>query len=242
MKKLLLSLFFLGLVISSRAQECKIDTMAIVVLDHMSAIIGDLQSCSFRLSAETDVADPDLGFVTNHEVSNVWFSGPDKMLIETWGKTGHRCYWYNGQTLTWYSFSENNYVVIDVPGKTIAMIDSVNDTYGIDFPAADFFYPTFTDDLIGWSEKISFMGRTNVDNKSCYQISARNKEANVQMWISDNALFLPLKFMISYNGEKSVRRYEAIFSDWQIGITLPDSMFEFAIPPGARQVSIMSRK
>src|SRR5512133_1102776 len=133
MKKLLLCLFFLGLVISSRSQEKSYDTMAIVVLDHMSAIIGDLGSCRFTLDVESDVSDPILGTVTKHNVSNVWLSGPDKLLIESRGDKGHRGFWYNGQTLTWYSFSENNYVVIPVPNRTIAMIDSVNDTYGIDF-------------------------------------------------------------------------------------------------------------
>ena len=36
--------------------------------------------------------------------------------------------------------------------------------------------------------------------------------------------------------------YEAIFSDWQINPALPSAMFEFALPPGAHQVSILSRK
>ena len=242
MKKLLFFLIFLGLVASVRSQEKSYDTLAIVVLDHMSAIIGDLSSCRFRLSAESDVNDPGLGPVTGHEVSNVWLSGPDKMLIETWGDKGHRGYWYNGHTLTGYSFTENNYVVINVPGRTIAMIDSVNDTYGIDFPAADLFYPTLTDDLIELSESISYQGRTAIDDRTCFQVVAKNKEMTVQFWISDDVLFLPLKMVIVYNGKSPTRRYEATFSDWQINPGLPDAIFEFALPPGAHQVSILPRK
>ncbi len=242
MNKMIFVLAFLGLAISSRAQECKIDTKAVVLLDHMSAIIGDLQSCSFRLDVASDVADPELGLVTVHGVDKVWFSGPDKMCIESLGKAGHRGYWYNGRTLTWYSFTENNYVVINVPGKTIAMIDSVNNMYGIDFPAADFFYPALTDDLISSSEKISYIGRTTIDNKSCFLISASNKDMTVQIWITDEVLSLPLKFVISYNGGKNTHRYEATFSDWQINPDLPGSMFEFALPPGAHQVSVLPGK
>src|SRR5512138_1095132 len=126
MKKLFFTLIFLGLVGSACAQGKSYDTLAIVVLDHMSAIIGDLSSCSFNLTTETDVSDPVCGTYTSHEASKVWLSGPGRMLIETWGDRGHRGYWYNGHTLTWYSFTENNYVVIKAPDKTIATIDSVN--------------------------------------------------------------------------------------------------------------------
>jgi hypothetical protein len=242
MKKLLFCLIFLGLVVSARSQEKSYDTLAIVVLDHMSAIIGDLNSCRFTLNAESDVTDPNLGTVTSHEVSHIWFSGPDKLLIEAWGGKGHRGYWYNGRTLTWYSFTENNYVIIPVPNRTIAMIDSVHETYGIDFPAADFFYPTLSDDMIDASDQISFQGRTKVGDQTCFQVVATNKEMTVQIWISDGVMFLPLKMVITYKGKSVNQRYEATFSDWQINPVLPDAMFEFALPPGAHEVSILSRK
>ena len=233
---------FLGLFISVRAQEKSYDTLAVVILDHMSAIIGDLNSCRFTLSVERDINDPQIGPVTNHDVNKVWFSGPDKLLVEGWGDRGHRGYWYNGKTLTWYSFSENNYVVIPVPGTTIEMIDSVNETYGIEFPAADFFYPTLSDDLIEHSDYISFEGRKKVGDASCFHVIARSKEITVQIWVSDEVMFLPVKFVINYSGTKGDKRYEATFSDWQINPSLPDAMFEFALPPGAREVSILPRK
>ncbi|MBN1199443.1 MAG: DUF2092 domain-containing protein [Bacteroidales bacterium] len=242
MKKFLYCLVFLGLVSPTRSQEKSYDTTAIVILDHMSAIIGDLSSCYFRLSSESDGYDPDFGLLTSHRVSNVWFSGPDRMLVESWGDKGHRGYWYNGQTLTWYSFTENNYVVINVPDQTIVMMDSVNQIYGIDFPAADFFYPTFTDDLIEQSDYISYQGKTIIDGQSCFQIVARNEKMTVQIWITDEVLFLPLKMVIGYHGESHIQRYEVTFLDWKINPGLPDALFEFALPPGAHQVSILPGK
>jgi len=242
MKKPLLFLIFLGIFLSARAQEKSYDTLAVVVLDHMSALIGDLTSVQFRLQSESDQIIHGIGTVTTQELSHVWFSGPDKLLVEIWGNKGHRGFWYNSQTLTWYSFTENNYVVIDVPDKTIDMIDSIHSTYGIDFPAADFFYPTFTDDLIAWSDFIAFQGRTNIDGQSCYQIVAINQEMTVQIWVSDEVLCLPLKMVIVYHGDQPLQRYEATFSDWQLNPDLPNGLFDFALPPGAHQVSILPRK
>ena len=242
MKKLLFLMVLLGLMAPARSQEKAYDTLAIVVLDHMSAIIGDLTSCRFRLDVEQDLSDPDCERFTRHEFSTVWFSGPGRMLVETNGDKGHRGFWYNGRTLTWYSFSENNYVVIPAPSRTIDMIDSLNQTYGIDFPAADILSPTLSDDLIRHSDFISFQGRTMIGKQSCFQIVARSTDWTVQFWITDDLLFLPLKIMVAYHKDSQARRYEATFSDWELNPQLPDAIFEFAIPPGAHEVSILPRK
>lgn len=242
MKKLLYSLVFLGLFTTARSQVKTYDTTAIVILDHMSAIIGNLTSCRFRLNIETDVTDPEFGTLTSHEINTVWISGPGKMLIDAIGNKGHRGFWYNGQTLTWYSFTENNYVIIPVPDNLIRMIDSVNDTYGIDFPAADFLNPSLSDDLIGISDNISYQGKDRIYDQSCYQIVAKNKEMNIQLWIADDLMFLPVKMVITCSGKASAQRYECTFSDWQVNPDLPAALFEFAVPPGASQVSILSRK
>jgi hypothetical protein len=242
MKKLLFCLLFLGLFTPGWSQEKKYDTIAIVILDHMSAIVGDLTSCRFRLEAETDLADPDAGVVTNHEMHDVSFTGPDRMLLESWGDKGHRGYWYNGSTLTWYSFTENNYVVIPAPARTIDMIDSVYETYGIDFPASDFFNPTLSDDLINLSDNITYQGKTTVNGRSCYQVAATSKDVSVQFWVSDDLRFLPLKMVLVYNGKSRIKRYEVLFTDWEVNPNLPAAIFEFAVPPGANQISILSRK
>lgn len=232
----------MGLSATGFSQAKAYDTLAIVVLDHMSSVIGDLTSCRFTLTTETDQTDPLLGSVTLHQVSNVWFSGPARLLIEAKGHKGHQGLWYNGETLTIYSFAENNYVVIPVPENTIAMIDSVNDIYGIDFPAADIFNPTLSDDLLQGSDELSFLGRKMIGDQSCFQVVARNSEMTVQIWVSDDVLFLPVKFVITYHRPFRETRYEANFSGWQINPSLPDALFEFSIPPNAHEISILPGK
>lgn len=242
MKKLMFVLLFVGLFSPAWSQQKTYDTTAIVILDHMSSIIGDLNSCSFRLTVEIDADEPGFGVVTNHEVSDVSFTGPDKMLMDIRGDKGHHGYWYNGKTLTWYSFAENNFVVIAAPCRTVDMIDSVNETFGIDFPAADFFNPTLSDDLISLSDNIKYLGKTTVEGKSCYQVAATNKDLTIQFWVSDELRFLPLKMVINYHGKTAISRYEVSFSEWQVNPVLPAAMYEFAVPPEANQIAILPRK
>jgi hypothetical protein len=241
MKHLIIGLAALILTLDISAQDKKIDTVAIMVLDHMSAVIGDLNACSYTLDYQIDKIDPEVGFVSYFGISQVYFSGPDKMLVNINDDRGHRGYWYNGISLAYYSFDENNYVVIDAPPTIMETIDTIHECYGIDFPAADFFYPTFTEDLVNNSDQIIYNGLKTVEDKECFQIIAKSKDIIVQLWIANDALFLPVKFIIlSYENDQALE-YEATFSEWHINPELPKSMFEFIPPMKAKQVSILSK-
>jgi len=222
------------------AQVSKVDSVAILILDQMSHVIGDLTSASFTVETRNDVNDPDVGLTSHFAVNEVYFDGPDKMLVNLKGDKGHRGYWYNGDVLVFYSYNENNYAVIDAPSTTLETIDSVYSTYGIDFPAADFFYPTFTDDLLANSNEIVFDGIRVIDGKECFHIITKGKEETIQFWISNNVFYTPVKMLIMKNN--SNLQYEATFSNWQFNQVLPVSMFEFVAPPKAREISILPKK
>lgn len=241
MRRVYFGVIFLILSISSYSQTSQIDTVAIMLLDKMGSVIGELESCSFTLNTSNDGIDVDLGLIKYFNVHQVYMVGPDKMLINSQGDKGHRGFWYNGKKLMYYSYTENNYGAIYAPDNIMATIDSVNKNYGIDFPAADFFYPTFTVDLIDQSENIIYVGKSKVANKDCFHIIAQNENMSVQIWISDDALFLPVKFVIVYYDSVPNMQYEATFSDWKINPDLPNAMFEFSPPPGAEQITILAK-
>lgn len=223
------------------AQRPHDDTVAIMILDHMTDIIGDLTSCSFTVNTRMDAIDTDDGFVSHFAESKVYFDGPDKMQVHTQGDKGHRGFWYNGTLLYYYSFDENNYAVIDAPPTTIETIDTVHERYGVDFPAADFFYPTFTDDLMDNSDSITFLGTTIINHQECFRIKSSSRDLNIQIWIANDAMTLPVKYLISRNKGGYNLQYEGTFSDWQINPGLPASMFEFLPPPQAAKIAILAK-
>jgi len=238
MKKILSLLLLMPLCLLLKAQQKDYDTVAIMILDRMSDVIGDLSSCSYVLQTTTDRTDAG-STITEYGKNEVYMAGPDKMLVDAYGEKGHRGYYYNGSKMSYYSFKENNYAMVDAPPTIIEMIDSINVAYGIDFPAADFFYPTFTDDLLTYCDKIDYLGLADVDGKECFHILARGKEMNIQIWVTNDATMLPQKLLINYNGSKTTRRYEAGFSAWQLNPLLPAAMFNFLPPPSASEVYLM---
>ena len=224
------------------AQDSRIDTTAIMILDKMADMIGELSSCKLTLNSSNDILDVELGPVKYFNTHNIYFKGPDKMLINTKGDKGHSGYWYDGSKLAYYSYSENNYAIIDAPSTIISTIDSINNAYGVDFPAADFFYPTFTDDLINQNDEIIFIGKSNIDGQDCFHIIAKNDYTSTQIWISDDALFLPLKYVVNYFDNKYSTQYQATFSNWELNPVLPDAMFNFNPPEGANKLTLVPKK
>ncbi len=218
----------------AQEQEPAIDPVAVLILDRMSEVIGELGSCSYTLHTSQDIQDntfflPEqgLGLVKHFAENEVYMMGPDKMLVNVNGDKGHQGYWYNGEVIAYYSYDENNFAVVEAPPTILEMMYQINEAYDIDFPAADFFNPYFTDDLLAQSDKVRYLGTTDINGKECFRIIAASKERNVQLWISNDALTLPVKMVIVDFEQENNPQYEATFSDWEINPDLPDALFDF---------------
>ena len=223
------------------AQEVKkIDSVAIFILDQMGDVIGDLESVSFNLNNSTDKLDADKNIVKHYSTSAISFSGPDKLRVRSDGTKGRGGYYYDGTYMSYYSYDENNYVTLEAPETTLEMIDEMHLDYNFNFPAADFFYPSFTDDMMEQFTSIEFLGKKTVDGEECYHIMATNKDLNVQIWVSNETYLLPKRFVIIYKN-KSNLQFESTFGNWTINPNIPDAVFDFLPPPNAKLISILKK-
>src|ERR1700753_2529962 len=144
--------FFLSIVLSfhlsAQTPVRRIDTVAVAILDRMSAVIGDLTSCSVTISSNYDVASKDLGLIKHSDEEQLFLHGPNKLLVKSEGDRGSKDFYFDGKKLSYYSLDKNQYGQIDAPASLMEMIDTVNKLYGIEFPAADFLYSSFVDDIL----------------------------------------------------------------------------------------------
>ena len=224
------------------AQNEDINPTAVALLDHMSDIIGELKSCSFNLETSVDLVDPDYGLIKQFKKHEIHMSAPGQMLVRTWGPEGLVGYWYNHDSVTFYSFRDNRVGTIPAPeDDIIGTMDSIYNTYNIEFPAADFFYPTFTDDILDNFPTIAFMGTTVIGGKTCVHILANNDKMNVQLWLSNDATKLPVKFNIIYKDHDPATQYEATFNNWKMNPDLPPSLFRFVPPADAQYLQLVPK-
>lgn len=241
MKKIITGMLVLLISYSALAQARKHDSVAILIVDRMADVISNLESCSFKLSTANDINEYSHGLVKRFAEFEVYFSGPSKLLINAHGHKGHRQLMYNGEQLAYYSFDENNYGVIPAPETTIETMDHINKQYEIEFPAADFFYPAFTDDLLEHSDSLRFVGVDKIKDKEYFHIVSHNKDMIFQFWVNNDAYNLPAKYAITYKNQPGRPQYLATFSEWQVNPALPAAMFNFLPPPGAAKVKILSK-
>lgn len=216
------------------------DSTAIYIIEKMSSVIGELESCSFEFSSSSDELNMDNNLVKKFSVSKVSMAGPNKLLVQIKNEKGLKGFWYDGLHMTFYSYDENNYVTLEAPETIMEMIDEMHVEYGFDFPAADFFYPSLTQDIIEGFDTLEFLGKKEIDGEICYHIMANNKKMNVQMWISNSLYVLPKRFLV-INKEKGNLQYEGNFDNWQINQAIPNSMFNFLPPPNSKLISILQK-
>lgn len=242
-----ISFFFLTLIFSgqlaaqtkNQPQMRRIDTVAVAILDKMSAVIGDLSSCSVTIKSNYDITSKSVGLIKHSDEQQLFLHGPDKLLLKSDGDQGSRDFYFDGNKLSYYSLDKNQYGQIDAPMSLVNMIDTVSKLYGIEFPAADFLYPSFVDDILADSKELVYLGLTKVDGKECYHIAGKAMDKTFQFWISDDAYTLPLKMVIVYTSKEMNPQYEAILTDWQVNPNLPDALFTFTVPHKAQRVKLV---
>jgi hypothetical protein len=170
MKRAIIGLSILSITLHVAGQGKRHDSVTIVIVDRMADVIGDMVFCSFKLHTVHDVADPFYGLVKYFIDYEVYLSGPNKLLVEAHGYKGYRQMMYNGMQLAYYSFDKRNYGIIPATETIIKTIDQINKDYGIEFPAADFIYPAFTDDLMESADSLLFLDTTQIQDKKYFHI------------------------------------------------------------------------
>jgi outer membrane lipoprotein-sorting protein len=212
------------------------DEKAIEAIENLSTTIGDLQSCSLTVYAElTDPGKNDGNPVIKQ--SDVYLKGNDHMFIYSVRNNARYGYWFDGSFLSTFHFDENVYDQVQAPPTVLETIDSVHRRYEIDFPAADFWYPTLTEDMINQFDTIIDLGSKNVGDILCKEINAFNSNLDVYILIEESTN-LPKQLEIYYLGEKKGQTYFSTFSNWRLNPNLDDEIFQFAPPEGSEKAVI----
>lgn len=225
----------------ANAQEKKVDSTAVLILDRMSSIFGELKSLGFTSNISKDVVYAEDFFIKVFSESKVKLKGPDKFSVRVKGENKEDVYSYNGEQVIYYSYKNNIFSAADAPDNLIETIDWLYDDFGIELTTADFLYPSFSSDFLKEMEVVEMLGISRIGDKSAFHIAGSNSAMTVQLWISDDVYFLPMKILITYLDGPYAHQFQTDFSDWEINSDYPDSIFEFLPPPNATQITWMSQ-
>jgi hypothetical protein len=212
------------------------DEKAVEAIEKLSSTIGDLQSCSLTVYAELTEPGQNGGKPLIKQ-SDVYLKGDDHMFIYSVRNNARYGYWFDGSFLSTFHYDENVYDQVQAPPTVLETIDSVHRRYKIDFPSADFWYPTLTEDMINQFDTIVELGSKNVGDVLCKEINAFNQNVDVYILIEESTN-LPKQLEIYYLGEKKGQTYFSTFSNWKVNPEIEDEIFKFAPPAGSEQAVI----
>jgi len=169
-------------------------------------------------------------------------NAPDKIFVRKKGDSGQKEYYCDGKTFTYYSIDSKIYAQVPSMPSIIETIEAISESYGVEVPAADVFYPDLVDKLLENSDNLSYLGLTDVEGKECFHIAGTNDELTFQIWIMNDKNYLPAKLNVVYTNNAGSPQYSALFSNWNLNPVLQDSMFDFKVPSDAVKTVIKTVK
>lgn len=240
-KKLLFVFFFTSIATLSQAQKTNMDTAAIMILDKMGAVLGELNSLGFTSKVSKDVIFTGNTFIKVFTESTAKIKGPNKFSVRINGEERNETYNYNGEQVAFYSFVNNIYAIADAPDNLIETFDWLYNSFEIELTSADILYPDFSQQLVNNMDFIEIAGKVQLEGKQAFHIVAGNDDVVIQLWISNDNYFLPVKSVITYLDGEYRHQYETDYSDWELNQIYPDSIFEFMPPPNASQITWLKK-
>lgn len=236
MKKITIIFSFLLLCVPLAA-AAQADSVSVYILKRMAANIQGAEAISVDVATFYDVAVDGMGYVKHSDLSTVRIA-PNRFLVERTGDKGEQLAVYDGSRLQVYNMARNTYSQIPAKGSAVQVMHTAATDYGMEFPAADFFYPAFANDAVASSTALSYIGMTGIDGQKCFHIVAVGGDMVWQLWVSADALTLPLRMVITYTGVEGSPQYQADYRNWDLGETANYAIFKFTPVPGAVEVKM----
>ena len=149
-----------------------------------------------------------------------------------------RRFWYDGKTATMHDEKENVYGRIPVPDTIDEMLDYLEEVIKNPRPLADLLY----NDLSHLSDlpvSGAYVGESYLEGMACDHLAFRGESVDWQVWVDRGEKPFIRKVVITYKELPGQPQFIAHLEKWDIQPEITDSLFQFSIPEGARQVRVV---
>lgn len=171
-------------------------------------------------------------------VRRVALRRPDRLAGDVSGDALNRSFWYDGRLFAALDREQNVWTSGTVPGTLDAALDVVLETTGTVLPLADFLYEDVHARLMQSVQRGVYLGIHEAAGVPCHHLSFEQATIDWQLWIDAGEDPLPRKLVIAYKTEDEVPQYAVTIRKWNLEAKVPDEIFRFEPPEGARRVEI----
>jgi len=220
--------------LQARLVEPRVDELVRKMSDRLA------KASSFALEAEElyDEVPKHLPRQQLTAVRRVALRRPDRFAGDVSGDALNRSYWYDGKAFSVLDKEQHTWTSGTVPGTIDAALDWIFDTTGTVVPLADFAYADVYSRLMGAVQRGVYLGIHEAAGVPCHHLSFEQATIDWQLWIDAGPEPLPRKLVIAYKTEDEVPQYAVTIRKWNLEAKVPDELFRFEPPEGARRVEI----
>lgn len=210
---------------------------AVDALQRMGGYLRGLNSFAVRSDFTVEEALDDGQKIMSTGAATYLVRMPDRLLIDLYTDTNEREFFYDGKTLTMYGPKIGYYASVPAPstiGRALAM---ASEDYDIEVPLADLFVWGTKDDGSADLTSAFQVGVSKVGDRTCDHYAFRQPGADWQLWIEAGDDPLPCRIAITATDDPALPQYVSTIT-WTLDPSLPDSLFTFSPPAGAKRIPI----
>jgi len=208
------------------------------LMRRMSDRLGQVSTLALEAEEVYDDVPADRPRTQLTSVRRVAMRRPDRLVSDAAGDASNRALWYDGRTASSLDREQNVWTSGAVPPTVDGALDWVFDQTGTVIPLADFLYANVYDRMMGQVQRGVYLGVHEAAGVPCHHLSFEQATIDWQIWIDAGPEPLPRKLVIAYKTEDEVPQYSVTIRKWNVKADLPEALFRFVPPAGAKRIEI----
>lgn len=167
---------------------------------------------------------------------NLWVQKPDRLRSDYVGDQRVTRFFYDGKSFTLQAPQQNYYATKPAPATLDAVLDQVDQKYGITIPMSNLMASDPCADIKADVQRTIFIGNDMVNREEMYHILAIGTERDYQMWVTRDEPPLIRKAIITYKTLPGAPQYTTVLSNWNFKPRISEETFTFSPPANAQKI------
>jgi hypothetical protein len=164
---------------------------------------------------------------------------PDRFRANGTGDRVGQQMFYDGKSITLYDKGKNYFGTIVAPSNIDEALDHAIQTFSLTAPLSDLMYSNPCERIIENIESGFYVGLHYVHGVKCHHLAFSQEDIDWQVWIEEGKTPLLRKVIITEKRVAGAPQFTALLSQWNVNPELPDSLFIFEVPEGAKKIEFL---
>ena len=213
-----------------------------VMLLRMAEFMTRTGSFSVSVRGSYDVHQKSGQKIEFSEMRTITVARPDRLRIEVEESNGDRqMLLFDGKQLTLATPGRNVYARTPRPGSIDDAVNYVISTLGMKVPFSVLLQTAASQELDRKTQTLDYVERTTIFGAPAHHLAGRTANVDYQIWIADSDQPLPQRLVLTYRKEKGQPQFRAQFSEWNLAVEMPASLFEFVPPAGMQKITFLAQ-